>query len=295
MQKCLASRKAKYEKQPYTRSTKEWYIWRYGDEEGLEKFNSFAAKSAHTEQNFIRIHGETKGKKKYKETIAKKNTVALTREQHGDDAEAIIKERYSKQQATMDAKSQQEKDDIKDRRVNSMRPYWASIKGRKKIDVMIEKYGDEEGHRRYASMLEKQFNSISRATAPVMRILSEIENNVSSELFDELMYGNNDKKEFFLYNKEYKEFYSYDIASRHHKVILEYDGAFWHPSFMEARIKPDLAHEITGKTNKEKFEYDKRKLNFARSKGFSVLVTRSDSSSEEWIVSKFIRIIKGEE
>lgn len=59
------------------------------------------------------------------------------------------------------------------------------------------------------------------------------------------------------------------------------------------KYRSTKTYNITGITNKEKFEYDKEKRNFAERQGFKVLVCRDDCpSSIEESIKRFIRKVK---
>ena len=285
-QMTLVKRKETYAKQPYRRLTKEWYMWRY-PEDGLERFNEFAGKCAHTEANFIRLHGEVEGKIKHKETIAKKNTVKLVREKYGDDADAIIAERYKKQRATMDAKSDEEKADIEKRRSANMKIYTdLHVKGKKRIDYMIEKHGEEEGTQRYHETMKKAFAGPCRMSAPALKIYKELAKRLEFEVLDRLYCDVEGKKEFWLFDGN--DLYSYDFADRETKTILEYNGTFWHPEEPSEDI-----HPITKETLIEMYEKDQRKTELAKSRGFTVIIITDNMGRDttNLLINQFISCI----
>lgn len=286
MQRTLQKRKEKYALQPYKRLTKEWFMWRYPTD-GLKRFEEFANKSAHTEENFIRLYGNEAGKKKYHETIQKKDTVQIIRQKHGKDADNILSKRYKKQQQTMNSKTDIEKNDIRERRIKSSKPYFDSIRGRKRIDVLIEKYGEDEGIRRYQDIIKKTFSGPCRMSIGALQIYELFTNYLSEGQISEVYCDIPGKQEFWLIDN-YK-FYSYDFTHRKSKNILEYDGTFWHPRKLSFE-----SHPVTKKKLIEMWDYDTKKIQHAIDAGFTVSIIKDTDckSVKDRIIQEFCERIK---
>lgn len=281
-------KKEKYDAQPFKRLTKDWFLWRYGAEEGQIRFESHVAKSTQSLENFIKRYGETEGLKKYEETIAKKNTVALTREKYGDAAEAIIMDRYAKQQETFNKKTPEQKANIIKKRKDSTEKYLdENVRGRPRLELFISKYGAEEGSYRYLETLRKAFQGPNRMSVPAKKIYNILSQKLSPEKLEQIYCDVPDKKEFWL--SDSGNLYGYDFTHRESKVILEYNGSFWHPE----QANDNLIHPVTKKTLTEMYEYDLRKKKVAEEKGFTVFVVIDTMTLEEQlkVVDNFCKSI----
>lgn len=281
--KAEETKKQKYNSQPYKRLTKDWYIWRYGKEIGLSKFNEFALKCAHTLENFIKNHGEIEGTKKYLETIEKKNTVRNASPEE-------IKRRYDLQKQTMDSKTDEEKQDIIDRRRKSTEPYLDSVvRGKSRLEVFIHHHGEKDGIKRYNECIIKTFQGPSRMTKEASVIYEQLKILLSDNELEEIYCDDPslDKKEFWLLQNN--KMLSYDFTHRKSKTILEYDGAYWHP------LSPsDEIHEITKLTLTEMYHNDINKLKLANDNGFTVLKIRSSDTKDQKdkTIDSFIKSIR---
>lgn len=286
VQKLLISRKKTYESQPYSRFTKEWFIWKYPND-GLERFNQHIDKSRQSEENMIRRWGEELGKKKWRETVSKKNTVALTREKFGNEA---VTERYKKQQQTVSAHSPQQKEIIKEKRSIGLEKHLSkNVRGKSRLEFFISRYGEEEGTQRYHETMKKSFHGPNRMSSPAKLIYVTLCKKLPQDKIDELYCDVPGKQEFWL--SESKNIYGYDFTHRESKSILEFNGSFWHP----CQPSEDL-HLVTKKTLREMYTSDIRKKELAEQNGFTVFIITDKMNSEELnlIIDQFcVRITKG--
>lgn len=286
MQKLLESRKKTYESQPYVRFTKEWFIWKY-PENGLERFENHVNKSRQSEENMIKRWGEDLGRKKWQETLAKKNTVAITRERFGDDA---VASRYRRQQDTVKKQTPEYKEAIKQRRDAGLEKHLAeNVRGKTRLEFFVSRYGEIEGTQRYHETMKKSFHGPNRMSAPAKNIYTILCQSLPSEKLEQLYCDVPGKQEFWL--SESKNIYGYDFTDRISKTILEYNGSFWHPDSPDESL-----HPVTKKTLTEMYNIDKRKKELAEKNGFTVFVITDKMTLEEQrnIIDKFCaRIIKG--
>lgn len=104
-----------------TSGSLETYIQRYGETEGVERFNSFSKKSAHTLQTFQEHYGTTEGVKKYAEYINTKDSGSLAyfNKKYGEKGKELY-EQHCK-----------------------LVGYYNTI------EYYIQKYGSEEGYTKY--------------------------------------------------------------------------------------------------------------------------------------------------
>lgn len=286
------SKAEKYAKQPYKRLSKDWYIWRYGEEEGLRRFTQFASKCAHTLENFISNHGVEKGTLIYNETMRKKNTILACIEKYGEEeGNRRNQEKYLKSSFTNSLEGRIEKYGVEEgtrihiahcaKMKESHRPYVESITGKPAIERFTDKYGEEEGTIRYYACLVRQFSGPSRASRPLIKIIECLREKISLSNFDNLYFDYNGKNEYWMVNKDTKEFYSFDIVHLPSKTILEYDGSYWHPSYEEVLEDPNRIHQIIKKPIIEIYTRGERKKQYARDCGFHVVVSREDTNEDE--------------
>lgn len=295
MQKLLISRQKTCDAYPYPRLTKEWFIWKYPDD-GLLRFNNHVDKSRQSEENMIKRYGEDIGRKKWLDTVKKKNTVALIRDQQGEDA---VKNLYIKRKesiknywATLPETERIERRKERAKKANETKKKRYGSK--KKLDIFLEKYG-ELGHIKYAEYLRTIFKAIGYSKEAEEFIKGIIRDN--KWLLNYTLYYRDSadplKHEWFLSNKMGVNFY--DFCIKEAKAIIEYDGAKWHPTELQAKTFNTELMEITGITYSKKYEKDQAKIQMAIDNGFSVFVIRSDFTDEHKanIINEFISYIKG--
>ena len=177
VQKLLVSRKKTYDSQPYTRFTKEWFVWKY-PEDGIDRFNEHVNKSRQSEENMIKRWGEELGKKKWQETVAKKNTDALLRASgHSDKADEMARKRKEGINNYWAGLSDSEHQTVmKTRMAKSKNTKKERYGGKTKLEIYLEKYG-EEGHTKYAEFLQTIFKSIGHSKEAETFIKSVIDKN----------------------------------------------------------------------------------------------------------------------
>lgn len=293
--KLLKSRKKTYESQPFVRFTKEWFIWKY-PKDGAARFQEHINKSRQSEKNMILRWGEELGKKKWQETLLKKNTRKLVKEQKGEDALLKFDQKRNQKLAEFwkNLSDDERKQKIKDRTSKSLETKKRKYGGKKKLEIFLEMYGVEQGHIEYANFLRKIFKSIgsSRESSNLIKsIISDHSWLTSYELF----YRDPDdptKVEWFISNKEGVWFY--DFCVREAKAILEYNGAKWHPTEEQVSQFGDEIMEILGVSFRHRYQKDLNKIKVAEDRGFKVFVIRSDFTIEQKtnIIRDFIVYIK---
>lgn len=264
----------KYCESPYQRMTKEWFIWRYGEDEGVAKFQNHVNKSRHTLENFIRKHGNHEGKKIYEDTIRKKDTVSIVREKKGAEA---VNEWYKKASETRDNTFiEMSEKEINEHYTSRSKRYKKTFKDKygdspSRLDIFIKNYGEDEGIQKYISYMTSIFSGPNRMSLEAYAIYEKLKTLLDNSIINELYCDIGNTKEYWLHNKETGKFFSYDFTCIVTKSILEYDGIFWHP------IEPsEDIHPVTKKPLSEMFEYDLEKKALAESKGFKVFKIRSD-------------------
>lgn len=294
VQKLLITRKKTYDSQPYVRFTKEWFIWRYPDD-GIDKFIEHVNKSRQSEENMINRWGEELGKKKWQETVAKKNTVALVRSKYGE--KAVEEMNYKKKigrKKFFDSMSDSERKKYTKIITNKSNKTKKERYGNKsKLNLFLEKFGDN-GHIEYALYLQKIFKSIGHskeAEIIIKKIISDNNWLLNYSLYYRDLEDKN-KYEWFISSKE--GVYFYDFCVRESKSILEYDGAIWHPTITQAKELKNELMQMTGISYLQKYKKDQIKLKMAESNGFKVFIIRSDFSEQQKTdtINKFINYTK---
>ena len=79
---------------------------------------------------------------------------------------------------------------------------------------------------------------------------------------NDIYVGDEDRKEFFLYDTEWRRIYFYDFTIRSKKIIVEFNGCYYHPKCREE--------------NPIAWDAEVRKLEWARTNGFKVFVVWDD-------------------
>lgn len=294
LQKALATRNEVYKSHPYTRLTQDWFLWRYPND-GQERWETFVAKSKQSLENFVSRYGLEEGERKYKETVAKKNTVAIKREKDGEQAVKDWYRRSSKTHKTTlrNMPEDQYNEWLSKRVEKSQKTIQAKYGNKSKLQIFIERYGDQGPHK-YAEYLQKIFKSIG-ASQQAENLFKKIINDNSFVQKYNLYYRDSQdpsKAEYFIADKTGVSFYDFCIPEC--KVILEYDGSRWHPTQEQVDQYGDEIMEITGLSYREKYLNDETKRNKARNKGFSLYIIRSDFTYQQTntIIEQFINEVK---
>jgi len=145
------------------------------------------------------------------------------------------------------------------------------------LEKCIEKYGEEEGKKRFTERQNKWLNSLLTNGNLVIGY-----SKISQELFYKLL-ENYDIKErdevyFATHNKEYKlekedgGIWLYDFTDLKNKKIIEFHGDMYHGNPKKYKAD-DYPHPFRKNiTAQEMWDKDKRKMDVAIEEGFDVLV-----------------------
>ena len=112
-------------------------------------------------------------------------------------------------------------------------------------------------------MLKTSFDKTyySKISQELFKILENKLNN------DTMVFYATKNHEISLYNEQYHEKYLYDFC--YNKKIIEYNGDYWHANPTIYDENDEVRKDINAK---QIWEYDQRKINFAKSHGYQVLV-----------------------
>jgi very-short-patch-repair endonuclease len=252
------------EKQVYSLSL-EGYKERFGKIEGEKRWNEVQkSKDSSSLKHFIDKYGEVEGKKKFDEKTSK--TIQT-------------KENFLKR-----GKTEEDWDN-----------YIRRIKFSRSLEGHIERFGYEEGTRRYNNISERisyantfdfykekygeeaqkkwkeyliAIGGNSKTGRASKESMNKLFNDLIKQLPENLDYyiGDGDRKEYFLWDDNIKKISFYDFTIPSLKLIVEYHGSLWHFNenfeYTEDKIGPSIEEM------KQKDEY-KRQL--AVSKGFTII------------------------
>lgn len=280
----------KYNSQPFRRLTKEWFEWRYGKEEGLQRYNLHVEKSRQSLENFIKRHGEEKGTKVYQECMAKKNTrttESIMRTNPGiseTEAEELlrqIREKSSRSQkrawAALDKKSV-EKRVTKTRETKIARYGTESNKA-----ILSQRYGANS--KEVESYVKSLFPTVpGESSAPALKVIESIKSRIQRKdaVFE---YGDRAAglTEHRVWDDRTERGYMFDLTVSIKGcivVILEYDGAGFHPTKEQTQQDPS-AKLASGKSRSFQYEVDQRKEQIARRIAKKFYRIRSDDSTQK--------------
>jgi len=139
------------------------------------------------------------------------------------------------------------------------------------LEKFVERYGEDEGQERFTQRQEKWLDSLQKSG------MYSGYSKMSFTLFEEVEKSVNKK---LLYGKEERSIrgssiYKVDCLCEQSKKIIEFNGDYWHAN--PKYYKPtDI---IKGKRQfiaSEKWEYDKKKLDELKDKGYDVMVVWED-------------------
>ncbi len=223
--------------------TKEKFIKKFGEEEGLRRWNEFRYRSAQTLENFIKRYGEEEGKKRYESYISRIGTnLDKFREKYGYDLGTIKYIEYVESTKSnlynMISKHGPIKGYIRYLKVNDAkratkkrliakygREYAEKVSREKgkanNINYWINKYGEIEGTKKfYQHMKSKEPRRVSAESQKFI-------NNLLKKIY-EFGFVIAYKKECFIYSKELNSRAWLDLYFPDLKIAVEYHGSAFH-------------------------------------------------------------------
>lgn len=144
------------------------------------------------------------------------------------------------------------------------------------LEKCITKHGEEEGRRihkernvKWSAKVETKYQNGEFSKMP-KSLNSCIYSNASKRLFGELLKEFPDAKCYFseIRLKSNENYYCYDFTVD--KKIIEFNGDYWHMN--PVKYKESDYNINMQLTAKEKWEFDERKINLAKEKGYEVLI-----------------------
>lgn len=265
----------------------DWYISKYGLDEGSSRYENFRSKvsNGNSKELLIKKHGIDG----YNAIIDKKKVCTLNHffSKYG---EVLGKSKFDEYKKSIGLT----KDNyIKKFGEDSWNNRLSIIKYKKSLEFYIENLGEEEGKKAFEIVRESySFNKdkyiekygeqkwVDRFNKSNINFYSKEGSVFLNELLQRmeslelpLVNIRMGKDEFFLWDSEYRRIYFYDLYFEcfSKKIIIEYDNLFWHPKNEDdssAWDKLKLSYKFT---KNEKIEYDERKKMFAKYMGYEII------------------------
>ena len=264
--------------------TKESYTKTHTEEEWKELCEK--KKSNLGEIGYIEKYGEIEGRKKWNEYLNKWNVGIQRRKESGLWKNGLTLEEFQSKWGIEEGYRRWKKR-IDDRKktlslVGYIEKYgknegaikWDSLcKSNDKTSYksFITRYGEDEGRLRYIRMVEKilkyQKESITYSKIS-QELFSQIEKYLDNKGI--IKYALNGGEQYFFINEEFCKGTSVDF--KYGNVIIEFYGDYWHANplyYLEEEIVP-----VRGgvKLAKDMWEYDKKRVDWLTTKGYSVMV-----------------------
>jgi hypothetical protein len=211
------------------RNTLSDYISRYGEEQGTLKYNEYVKTITNNLSNFVRLYGEEEGIRKYIDRVS-------------------------------------------------------SMKGMFSFNWFVEKYG-ETAEILYREHWAKRLKKVAVASGASRKIFDPLlewcrENSIKP------YYGIEGNNEYFLYDKENNHIYFYDFTILDKKVIIEFHGEHCHPNPLkltnEEWVNWRNAYNKSI-TAEDQHTFDLRKKEVAEMNGFTYIVIWSNDEILESI------------
>jgi ribonucleotide reductase alpha subunit len=243
----------------------DYFIKKYGQENGTKQFDSYVKKVVRTQENFINQYGEVDGEKRFKIFIEKsKQTEEKFIEKYGEeDGKNLYKEYVIR----------------KTKNTPFFLDYWINLfdgnieKAKKEyinfqtkdLEFFINKYGNVEGLKRYNQRCKKVRQWT--VTRPFFNY-----SKVSQDLFNELLKFNfiNKTNVFFAEHNGEKniEYLRPDFVYKN--KIIEFFGDYYHCN--PTIYNENFLNTKVNKCAKEIWEDDTKRINLYLKKGYDVLI-----------------------
>jgi very-short-patch-repair endonuclease len=242
----------------------ENYTLRYGEVEGIKKFNEKVASSMNTLDRFISRYGKDEGEKKYKAyCLKKKDPKANMINRYGLDDGLRRYEAYcekNKGNLTLKRKIEQYGEELGLKKFNEMKEKFSKSHS---LEGYRSRHGYEEGGLIYFTKMEKLWKENNLKFS---RVSQELFKAVESSMGEGVFLFNDNGGEHKI-GKYWVDFY-YPSQSK----IIEFYGDNFHanPSIYTESDRP---HPFTSKlTSADIWKYDKNRLDFLINGGNTVLV-----------------------
>ena len=267
------------------RTTLSSFIGRYGEEEGLSRYNSFTDKIKYRQSvDYFKDNYGENWESKYQEFLKSKDNTSL---------DSFIK-RYGEKEGAERYKLHCEKVGVT---LDKMISLYGKEKGENayylwveacnhNLDYFITKFGEKEGSERYLRWREQA--TMMRTSEPALALFKKLDSLLPDDKSNKTIYYPKSKYEFSTIVNKKAIFVDFNLGN----LIIEFNGDFWHanPKFY---TNPDEMHP-TGLLVKELHEKDQNRVEGLQSLGFKVLVVWEFDykNNEEEVINTCLNFIK---
>ena len=252
-EKFVSPKTNKKDKRKPAQPTFDKYVEKYGEETGTILWNKYKDSIRFTKETCIQKYGKEVGEKKWSEY-----TVKMSESCKKSDKSAQMKYVNS---LSFYVDKYGEEEGVKKYSL------WKKSQDHSSKEFFIKKYGIEEGLKKYKEVGSKRaFHSDAYHSKISQELFDTIKNIINETTDVEIKYANNGG-ELKLYDQSKNKPYYYDFSYKN--KIIEYNGDYWHanPEIYSA----DYCFKDEIKAS-DIWERDNRKLSFAKTKGYGVLV-----------------------
>jgi G:T-mismatch repair DNA endonuclease (very short patch repair protein) len=140
------------------------------------------------------------------------------------------------------------------------------------LESCIEKYGKEEGKKKWLDRQEKWKAKVFNEFTNIARGTSKMSSDFINDLINRINFNGTflyDKEEKFINCPQRNRSFKYDFTYTERKKIIEINGDFWHCN-PEIFKDDSQIHKVTNKSVKDIREMDNHKINLAEKHGYSV-------------------------
>jgi hypothetical protein len=264
--------------------TKESYTKNHTEQDWIELCEK--KKSNLGESGYIEKYGDVEGKKKWEEYLVKWKTGIQRRKNSGIWKNGLTLEEFQNKWGIEEGHRRWKKRIDDRKKTLSLVGYiekYGKIDGVLKWDMLcksnnktsyesfVTRYGEEEGRTRYIRMAEKILK-YQKESITYSKISQELFNQIEKYLDNKSMikYALNGGEQYFFINEEFCKGTSVDF--KYGNAIIEFYGDYWHGNplyYSEEELVP-----VRGgaKPAKDIWEYDRKRIDWITSKGYSVMV-----------------------
>lgn len=232
--------------------SKPYFIEKYGEEEGIEKYNQMTSKKKITLEVYEEKYGKEEGKRRFLDLCERRDSSSLDfylRKYGEEDGKILF---TKKQKASSPIYNQLLKIFPYEEANNEYQNYIIT----KKINTEVEK--------EVYTRLNKFHTHVKRS--PVSKQSIHFFNHLEIILGYELQYGTREQ-EFLLFNQENKKLYMYDCYDKVSNTIIEYNGSLFHYHYSF----PEDWTDAFGKSKEYIMVRDGQKRDYALKCGYNFL------------------------
>lgn len=248
-------------------NTLEGQIAKYGLEEGTRRHTEMNSKRAHTIENFIKKYGEEKGREMFEHTMSKKGvSLDVFKNKYGEE---LGLQRYNEWKEKCVST---EENFIKRHGEKLGKQKWEEFKEKSKStkDNFIRRHGKTLGTEKWKNYKENYgWAKASKQSLEIFEPLTEFLTSIKID-FNDIFYGVENSFEYKIESND--RLYSYDYTILPLKLIFEFNGNHVHPSKELLGDKwSSWRNAWTGEDADTRHCQDMEKISIAENEGFTVI------------------------